>query len=126
MGCYYVLFRIPFVIAPKPAEKFGRFLFASIFSTRVVGIIWLVPWCVTVYFSYQSKIGMSNFVKVWSTVGVIIALKVILLAEKHKETENKRLDIIASGGDYAFGLRLFALVTVLLGFFLIYLGLKVF
>lgn len=126
MGSYYVFFRTPFVVAPKPAEKFGRFLFESVNSTRLIGIIWLIPWCVTVYFSYQSKIGISNLVKVWSTLGVIISLKVIIWAKKHRKKEHERLDIIASGGTEAVGPRLICLLTVFAGLYLIYLGIRVF
>ena len=126
MGSYYVFFRTPFVIAPKPAEKFGRFLFASIKRTRLVGAIWLIPWCITVYFSYQSKIESAKLVLVWSTIGVIISSKVIVFAAKHRETENKRLDTIASGGDGSFGLRLLCLLTVFAGIYLIHLGISVF
>ena len=114
------------MIAPKPAEKFGRFLFASIKRTRLVGVIWLVPWCVTVYFSYKSNIELAKLVSVWSTIGIIISLKVIVSASKHRETENERLDNIASGGIEAFALRVFCLLTVFAGFYLIYLGIRVF
>ena len=127
VGMLYMLCRFPLAVAPRKSERFYRFLFASNTHTRIFVMAWLIPWCVVRYASLHSTKAMSNITLVWSSIGIVIALYVIVFAANYRRVSNEKLDVVSS--DHWIGdpwpLRIFCLLTGFAGVFLLYLGIQV-
>ena len=120
LGCYYAGIRFPLAIAPNKTVKLLKVFWGSATSTRIFGIAWLIPWLIAVYFSFQSEIKISKVVFVWGIIGTILSLYIIIFASKYSKQMKRRIENITPL------IRIFALLTAVLGVFLIYLGIKVF
>jgi hypothetical protein len=120
LGCYYAGIRFPLAIAPNKTVKMLKVFWGSETSTRIFGIAWLIPWIIVVYFSFQSDIGISWVTLIWGIVGTVFSLYTIIFASKYSQRMKMRIKNITPA------IRVFALLTALLGVFLIYLGIRVF
>jgi hypothetical protein len=120
LGFYYAGIRFPLAIAPHRTVKLLKVFWGSATSTRIFGIVWLVPWVVAVYFAAKSDIGLSKVILIWGIIGTITSLYVIIFAAKYSQQMKNRIKNITPE------IRIFALLTAFLGVFLIYLGVKVF
>jgi hypothetical protein len=120
LGCYYAGIRFPLAIAPNKTVKLLKVFWGSATSTRIFGIAWLIPWLIAVYFSFQSEIKISKVVFVWGIIGTILSLYIVIFASKYSKQMKRRIENITPL------IRIFALLTAVLGVFLIYLGIKVF
>ena len=120
LGCYYAGLRFPLAVAPNATGKLLRVIFRSAASTRLFGIAWLVPWAIVVWSASQLETEVAEAVLGWGVLGTLFSLYIIFFATRYSQQMMKRLETITPG------IRVFALVTALLGVLLIYLGIRVF
>ena len=120
LGCYYAGIRFPLAIAPKKTVKVLKIIWGSETRMRLFGIAWLLPWIIVVYYTFQLETDLSRVILAWGIIGTIISLYIIFFSSSYSKKMMRRIE------DITPLIRIFSLLTALLGIFLIYLGIKVF